>query len=278
MDSMDTIVHLSATEIYIQNFLPVIIVLVTMVWLVYFINKNNKYIVELFNNQNKQIDIFKEFLTNHEEKFATNLINAVKDTIPVSNDFKETNKYYKLFDIFKKINDSTTNDLFKIMTEIKACRTAIYLFHNGTKSLSGFDFIKISCVGEKIQIGTGIKERIVNHSNMPINIFDNMYNKLLETGRYIIINDEETMNTAKSHFISSPKVLYSQAVCIYDADNNVIGFILAEFDHVYSKLLADTEYESLQTMSKNLVPLFSYTNYANLTIIKSPNNDSDILE
>ena len=152
------------------------------------------------------------------------------------------------------------------MSRTGACRTALYLLHNGQKSASGVSFIKVSCVGERALVGSGIKEQIVNHSNMPINIFDNMFEKLIENGKYIIMNDAETANSSRSQFLSSPKVHYSYAVSIYDNSNNILGFVLAEFDRAYNKHESDEEYAILKEFADKIGPILSFTEYTDLTL------------
>ena len=93
-----------------------------------------------------------------------------------------------------------------------------------------------------------------------------MLEKLIENGKYIIINDEETMATAKSKFISNHKIRYSTAISIYDRTNNILGFVLAEFDHGYVKAQVDAESAELKKFADKISPLLSFSEYADLTI------------
>jgi hypothetical protein len=100
-----------------------------------------------------------------------------------------------------------------------------------------------------------------------------MLDKLIENGKYLIMNDEETMQTARSQFISSSKIKYSYAVSIYDTSNNILGFVLAEFDHIYTKNTSEEEYEALKNFCARISPILSFTEYADMTVKASSNNN-----
>lgn len=259
-----TIVNLSRFEVHLYHILPMLLVATCIILIVFYIRKSNNGLKDLIERNRNDLRDFKKTVVQSDSKIASKIISALHNSHTSQETI--TNGYNKLYAIFNKIKKATGDNLYTIMMGIKASRVAIYLFHNGTKTSSGFDFLKVSCVGEKIVIGSGIKEKILNHSNMPVNVLDNMCDVLFSSGRYIIHNDESTMSTAKSQFISSNKIQYSQAVCLYDADNNIIGFVLAEFDHSYLKKTCDEEYERLKSLSNELAPIFSYSDYANLTL------------
>jgi len=266
-----TVIHeVSKLELYIQNFLPVILITIVGVFLIFYINRSNKWLTGFIKSQKSEFDKFKEYLTSHEERFATHLIKAIKESPDLPLNMDINNSYYKLYDVFKKVGNIAIDKLSGIMDDINACRIAIYLFHDGTRTISGFDFLKITCVGEKIRMRSGIKNIMPHHANININILDNTYDALFKTGRCIVINDASTANSSMFIFISAPTVLYSQLVAIYDNNNIVIGFILAEFNHPYNKILSDNEYDTLKETCGYLAPIFIYNDYANLTI----NNDN----
>ena len=259
-----TIVTLSRLEIHLYHIIPMGLLTICLILILFYSRKANIVLKSMIEKHSNDLHEFKKTVVQSDSKIASKVISALQNSH--ISQATITNGYNRLYAIFNKIKKATGDNLYNVMIGIKASRVAIYLFHNGTKTSSGFDFLKLSCVGEKIVIGSGIKEKILNHSNMPVNILDNMCDVLFNSGRYIIHNDESTMNTAKGQFISSNKIEYSQAVCLYDSDNNIIGFILAEFDHSYLKKTCDEEYERLKSLSNELAPIFSYSDYANLTL------------
>ena len=95
-------------------------------------------------------------------------------------------------------------------------------------------------------------------------ILDNMIENLVDNGKYIVMNDEETMQTARSQFISSSKIRYSYMVSIYDYTNNMLGFVLAEY--VYTKNESDKEYAALKELADKIAPILSFSEYSKLTL------------
>lgn len=261
-----------------SNFFTLTVLLVScfiflgiMIWVIKNIKKNNEFILFLIKKQNTELASFKESIMSQNEDIFTNLVQAIKNS--GNTDVANLAHHHgenagKLFEVFGRIKQILSDDLYRTMMKTNACRVAVYLFHNGVKTIHGFSFLKISCVGDKCQVGSGIKERILNHSNMPINLFDDMYDKLIQHGCYTLIKDQESgiMDTSKAEFLSGPKIQYSQAICIYDFNNVVLGFILAEFDHTWDATIADAEKESIRNLCKRLSSIFSYNDYVNLTI------------
>ena len=254
----------------IAIWVPCFLSLSIIIWLVKMIKKNNEFIMFLIKKQNNELVSFKNSIMSQNEDNFSNIVQVIKDgggtNIYLPHQHK--NNTDKLFEVFGRIKQILSDDLYRTMMKTNACRVAVYLFHNGTKTAHGFSFLKISCVGDKCQIGSGIKERILNHSNMPINLFDDMYDKLIQHGHYTIVKDQESgiMETSKAEFLSGANIQYSQAVCIYDFNNVILGFILAEFDHTWDATMADLEKENIRALCKRLSPIFSYNDYVNLTI------------
>lgn len=237
-----------------------------------YVHKNNNIMKETIKEQNHtEFESFKSTIVNMNRGLVDSVVDILKDQD--SGYKKPKNKaeeakinQEELLNTFARLRDIIKEDLYATMKSTSACRTALYLFHNGTRSTQGISFLKISCIGEKVVIGSGIKEQILNHASMPINLFDNMFEKLMENGKYIIMNDEETMASSRSKFISATKIRYSIASAIYDHSNNILGFILAEFDHPYDKNTSDVETVDLKAFADKIAPLLSFSEYADLTL------------
>ena len=268
----EVIVHDTSNVLQAQYgimFLIVIAIIATA--LVLYVRRNNRLMRELLNKQNHEdFQEFKETIINMNKGLVDEIVEVLKDD---GGDHLYPDKQEKLRDhqeellnTFAKLRRVIKDDLYATMNNTGACRTALYLFHNGTRSTEGISFLKISCIGERTLIGSGVKEQILNHSNMPVNIFDNMDDKLIENGRYVVMNDTKTMQTSRAQFISASKIRYSQAVGIYDSSNNILGFVLAEFDHAYNKTTSDTEYGIIKEFTKKISPILSFSEYADLTL------------
>lgn len=241
-----------------------IVIMITIVVFTYIRYSNNK-LTEHFEEENNAL---KDFTTQSNKELLNNIAQLLEDSNnrPLDKAEKYKQHHEELLNTFQKLRYVIKDDLTTTMNNTGACRVALYLLHNGQKSASGINFLKVSCVGERILIGSGVKEQIINHSNIPLNIFDNMLEKLIENGRYIVMNDDATMATARAQFISAPKVRYTQEVSIYDSSNNILGFVLAEYDHVYNKSTSDEEYEKLKEFSNKISPILTFSNYTNLTL------------
>ena len=245
-------------------FIGIFIIILTIIT-IYSMRKNKEFMKSLFDSQQSQINMIKDALTN-----ISNTTKEQLSTVSKINSEQEQHHYHatveEMLSVFDRIYSSIKDDLYVTMTSLKACRIALYLFHNGTKSVNGINFVKVSCVGEKILIGSGIKEQIAAQSNIPVNIFDDIYDNLIVNGKFIIIKDDNNIQSARVQFLSAPKITYSQGVCVYDTNNNALGFLLVEFDHPYNKLVCDKEYLEIKEMTNKFSPMLSFTNYANLTL------------
>lgn len=184
--------------------------------------------------------------------------------LPASSNKDNTDTKKDLMITFVKLRTAIKETCVTAMNEIGAARLAIYLFHNGTHSTHGVQFFKMSCICEKVAIGSGVKERMIEHTNIPINLFDDMIEKLNSYNRYIIMNDKDVHDTDHKLFISADKISYVQLVTIYDINNNMLGFVAAEMDTAYSKDTADTEKKVLNDLAKQLTPVLSYSDYTSL--------------
>ena len=241
------------------------IMIVGCVFIVFYIQQSNQKIkAQLKQQQEEELESFKS--TIHQMNRDT--IKNIAELVANSRSEELNDHHTELLNTFSRLRTIIKDDLYNTMNNTDSCRTALYLLHNGQRSTTGISFIKVSCVGERTLVGSGIKEQIINHSNMPINIFDNMLVKLMENGRYVIMNDEETMQSARSQFISAPKVMYSQAVSIFDSNNNILGFILSEYDHSYNKPTADDEYKAIRKLTVKISPILAFSDYINLNTIE----------
>jgi hypothetical protein len=221
--------------------------------------------------QNKHIKSIEKFNQDHDTEFKKQLEEANQEFLKKLQNLSNTNYVVEderkdLSSTFVKLRDSIKENCTSTMNDIGACRLAVYLFHNGITSIHGIKFFKTSCICEKVSSGTGIRERSIEHSNIPINLFDDMIDNLLENGKYIIINGDEVRNTNNRIFVSGSRIKYSQAVAIFDTENNILGFVLAEMDHKYDRECAMKEKERIDILVNQLVPTLSYSEYLHSAI------------
>ena len=245
--------------------LPLIILFIIVIALVIFIIYYTKNLTHnLTKSINNDYNNYKIELKNQNDTFVKQLLKQISDQNNLFINAKNGEASKNLVNIFIKLRESIRENCVTSMNKIKAARIAIYLFHNGSHSTHGISFLKISCVCEKVAIGSGIRERMMEHTNIPINLFDDMIDKLMTFNRYIIMNNEDLQESSHKMFISADKIKYAQLIALYDINNNMLGFISVEMDKPYSKDEVDNEKEILDELAKQLVPVLSYCDYTSI--------------
>ncbi len=230
--------------------------------------------IAIIINNNKALKRYEEQSLKNNEAYKntiTDITNKMIEQLLESKDVKEEqkNKEVDLINTFVKLRISMQDKCKESMKSINSDRLAIYLFHNGTHSTHGIKFFKMSCICESIAIGSGIREHSVDHSNIPINLFDSMIDKLINNGRYTIFRSDEINNSNQKMFLSANKIQYSESIAIFDNSNNILGFILAEYSKDYDENTANKQYEVLKCLSEQLVPILAYGDYINININKT---------
>jgi hypothetical protein len=212
---------------------------------------------------NSDFNAYKEELKQQNDILNKQLLEQLAEQ-NTTNIAKNNATGKNLMSIFVKLKEAIKENCIDTMNQIGAARIAIYLFHNGVRSTHGISFFKMSCMCEKVAVGSGIRERMMEQNNIPINLFDEMIDKLITYNRYIIMNNEETQDAYHKIFISADKINYTQLITLYDINNNLLGFIAVEMDRPYSKDEADKEKEILDVLAKQLVPVLSYSDYTSI--------------
>jgi hypothetical protein len=265
LNANEIIAQLSSTIVHVV--LGVIIVLIFVI-VIRNIRKTKEYMDNCKAKIEEQNARFSEEIETRNQSFMRDVIRTItmqqeKMLMNVMN-HKHTNK--NLANTFIKLRGALMHNCMETMQEISASRIAIYLFHNGTRSTHGLDFFKMSCICEEIKPGTGIREKLIEHSNIQINLFDNMIDKLITNGKYIIMNDEEQQLSGHRMFLSSKAVTYTQLVAIFDSGNNILGFVCAEMTHEYNRETVIKEKQDLDELIVQIVPVLSYSEYIDTTI------------
>lgn len=234
-----------------------IILVVIFAVLIRKINESNK---ALLDSVSSSMDSYKKELQDENNIFMKQVMEQVDQETQSS----EKKNEKELFNTFLKLRGAIKENCDITMNKVGAARLAIYLLHNGTYSTHGISFFKMSCICEKVAVGSGVRERMIEHTSIPINLLDNMIDTLIENNRYIIMNDDTLENSNHKIFVSSSKINYTQLIAIYDINNNMLGFVAAEMDKTYSKDSADIEKEYLNELVRQLTPVLSYSDYVSM--------------
>lgn len=222
-------------------------------------NTINKFVQQSIKND----ESYRQIINDQNKAMIEQLNNTKKEIIekaPFEKDLVRT---------FIKLNNSLKDYCKQAMDEVNAERLAVYLFHNGTYSTHGIHFFKMSCICEKVTIGSGVRERSIEHNNIPINLFDSMIESLINDGCYIIKKSDENIEF-KNHniFFSANKIKFVQAITIFDNDNNIIGFVLAESSQEYSDKLVEKQKAIIGKFISQVVPVLTYSEYTDMNINK----------
>ena len=187
--------------------LLLIVSIVLLLIAVFIIVSNKKLMEDFTTNISYDYSNYKDQLKEQNDTLTKQLLSQISNNNTSGNDTKENAITGKnLINIFVKLRQATKENCVTAMNKIGAVRIAIYLFHNGTHSTHGINFVKMSCICEKVVVGSGIREQMIDHTNIPINLFDEMIDKLITYNRYIIMNNEETQETNHKMFISADKI------------------------------------------------------------------------
>lgn len=115
------------------------------------------------------------------------------------------------------------------VSSLKCERVAIYVFHNGSTSLHGLPFFKMSCVHEwTVKSSRAIRNSM--HSNLPLHAFSDMVEKLYRTGECAISNVRgTTIDDHTARFVEYTDIMSAFLLGIKDSDDNLAGFVIAEY-------------------------------------------------
>ena len=178
------------------------------------------------NNENTAITkkLLDHFLDDSEEENSNNDKKSKTDNKTANHNYNK--------DLVGTFIDHTTT--FReasrtLINNLRCSRVAIYLFHNGNKTLYGFPFIKMSCVFEITNKGT-MTVRSKTHVNLPLHLFhdfiDSLYNNEEFAGN---LDDVEIHDNSIREFLSysDSKSLFMKA--IKKKDGSLAGFTVCEF-------------------------------------------------
>lgn len=151
------------------------------------------------------------------------------------NNIEEDKKedYHKdLVGAYIDINMAFKNISRTTMNQLNCDRIAIYVFHNGNKSMYGLPFFKMSCIHEWTSLGNSTL-RGKSHMDMPLHLFNDFIENLHRYGVYKAENVESAKEKDPSieGFISYSNTKSLYMVAIKNDDGIISGFVTVEFDH-----------------------------------------------
>ena len=97
-------------------------------------------------------------------------------------------------------------------------------------------------------------------------MFDDIIRSLINNSNYVIKRPENIDELESSNikiFFSSPKIKFIHTVTIYDNNNNIIGFVLAEMAQDYSDDLIDEQQIVIKDLINKITPVLLFSEYNN---------------
>jgi len=281
-DAVDTI----AKDINAYGLAVVIMAVffVIFILLTFFVLRNNAKMTQYFMTHQNHSDKLEEELLS---KFIDNALDAklgkksdvTKDIVDeVKSALKPMQQAAESIAAEQTIDNQVHKDLvgtyidvnmaFKdasrsTLTSLNCSRVAIYVFHNGNKSMHGLPFFKMSCVHEWTNKGSNTL-RGKSHTDMPLHLFADFIEDLYKKGSYKAedVHKSATKDPSIEEFIaySKTKALYLSAV---KDDNDVIaGFIAVEFEEADTFETDSVRNEEIRAvvdkMNTKIAPILTY--------------------
>lgn len=159
-------------------------------------------------------------------------LQPIKQAV-VNGDHEQDDYHRDLVGAYIDINMAFKDISRATMNELKCDRVAIYVFHNGNKSMHGLPFFKMSCIHEWTTHGTSTL-RGKSHMDMPLHLFNDFIENLYRSGIYRSENVKKSMEDDPSikEFVAFSDIESLYLVAVKDNDGALAGFVAAEFANI----------------------------------------------
>lgn len=184
---------------------------------------------------------FKKMIEHNQEKYDE-MFDTIVRPHPSSAHGAEDDIFTSSIEIEKAIDEQ-----LKYTCGITKCdRSAVYVFHNGTKTLSGSHLLKFSCLTEY----ANIYQHCANgkHQNIAIGQIKDVCNCFLNNKPFSSWNVSEMRDSSYTkEWLLAQKVKSTVASPIYGRTGSVIGFVVCDYMldtaplDAHEKILAGTK-------------------------------------
>ena len=169
-----------------------------------------------------------------------------------------------IVEIFVKLNNLFKTECRLTSEKTHSDRTAIYVFHNGTQSSHGLPFFKMSCICEWINRSSISNSKMQEHTNMTLNLFDDIVTNIQENGEYMIDKKTEEI-PSNLLYIKGTKTVKAIFLAILDDNNQVLGYIENDYNKDSALNIEEIKYE-MQLLGDKTRPTLQFSDYQNKTI------------
>lgn len=205
---------------YIAEYGTLPIVLALLIYLVISFHKQNKDMEAKMAEQDKKQDEREEKQREETTKLYERLLKGVTAPQIHTSEEEEDNR---------NVNNFIDEQLSCLLSENKANRAYVFMYHNGGKDMMGRSFQKMSITNEAVDANT---VSIMNsYQNVPRSMFPTLYKTLVSQDMFAVKSTEEIKD--------SDPVLYQMLVShnvhkaffhgIKRVDGVVTGFVVIEY-------------------------------------------------
>lgn len=253
MDQGAAVQGVSTFAELIYNYGPVVVIL--SVFLLLFIS----IIFYILRTQQKANE---NIMNEHRLLIETLLSQKVLVTNTTSTATQRSHK--ELMDIYLKVNQEIKTHVAVNIVMLKACRLAIYLFHNGTKGINRFPFFKFSCISEQVTVPK--YTRLNTQVDYPVNLMSDFILVLNNNGEIVFYDEEhhDNSDTMINKILADDENKYIIRGII-DSSTCLIGFVLIEF---HTEELDKDNYKEkskiIDEFVQELTPILEYSNFSKI--------------
>lgn len=191
-------------------------------------------------------------------------IHGIKVNSESSKQNEDENDYHKdIVGAYIDVNIAFKDASRHCLNSINASRIGVYVFHNGNASICGLPFFKFSCVHEWTSNGSGTI-RGKYHTDIPLQYFNDFIEDLWKDGYYKTTDIDKAIddNPSLEEFVAYSHIKALYIIGVYDVNNNLVGFIISEFDHNedfdVNKSRDESINNALKEMSNKISPIIGH--------------------
>lgn len=233
---------------YIQEYGPLIVILAIFLCIVFAI------VMYLINTNKKSITSNTEIAT----AVAKMLQQELEKNSSLLDSHKQNYSERNIVDIFMELNKTLKRECNNTIRDSKSDRVAIYVFHNGTHASHGLPFFKLTCICEAISKNSNANMKIMDHSLVPLSMFDSIISNLYNNSFYRITIGEAS-DPSELIFLKGTKLNDCFFVPIYDGNNNMMGFTFNGYNTLDNERDLSEQEDFLIQLARMAKPVIEYS-------------------
>lgn len=218
----------------------------------------------LFVLMRSYLKVQKQVQDQQNEMFKTILETLKQSTSNKTQDQSQPNNTHKdLIDTFTKINTPIRQVLEDVANNTGADRTSVYVFHNGINSTHGLPFVKVTCLTEVMRKGTLITRKTNIHNGLSVSMFDKSV-PFLSKNEYVTVPSLDSIAEdypVVNSMLETAGAKSAVFLGMYDADQNMLGFMITEFEEEKTSDELDITLVDMRDGAKSITPILDYSDY-----------------